>query len=126
VADGAGLNDWQKTEGIVYMPKAEWGTKRVCPETGRRFYDLGRDPVISPYTGEVVELDTGVKTRVAVSVKSDDSDDDALTLVDDGDDSAESAGKGGVQIEDELLEDDDEDNVSLDEIADVAADEDEN
>ncbi|MCY4169887.1 MAG: TIGR02300 family protein [Rhodobacter sp.] len=108
------------------MPKAEWGTKRVCPETGRRFYDLGRDPVISPYTGEVVELDTGVKTRVAVSVKSDDSDDDALTLVDDGDDSAESAGKGGVQIEDELLEDDDEDNVSLDEIADVAADEDEN
>jgi len=108
------------------MPQAEWGTKRVCPETGRRFYDLGRDPVISPYTGEVVELDTGVKTRVAVSVKSDDSDDDALTLVDDGDDSAESAGKGGVQIEDELLEDDDEDNVSLDEIADVAADEDEN
>ncbi|MCY3994579.1 MAG: TIGR02300 family protein [Rhodobacter sp.] len=108
------------------MPKAEWGTKRVCPETGRRFYDLGRDPVISPYTGEVVELDAGVKTRVAVSVKSDHSDDDALTLVDDGDDSAESAGKGGVQIEDELLEDDDEDNVSLDEIADVAADEDEN
>jgi len=108
------------------MPKAEWGTKRVCPETGRRFYDLGRDPVISPYTGEVVELDTGVKTRVAVSVKSDDSDDDALTLVDDSDDSTESAGKGGVQIEDELLEDDDEDNVSLDEIADVAADEDEN
>jgi len=126
VADGAGLTDWQKTEGIVHMPKAEWGTKRVCPETGRRFYDLGRDPVISPYTGEVVELDTGVKTRVAVSVKSDDSDDDALTLVDDSDDSTESAGKGGVQIEDELLEDDDEDNVSLDEIADVAADEDEN
>ncbi len=108
------------------MPKAEWGTKRVCPETGRRFYDLGRDPVISPYTGEVVELETGVKTRVAVSVKSDDSDDDALTLVDDSDDSTESTGKGGVQIEDELLEDDDEDNVSLDEIADVAADEDEN
>ena len=27
------------------MPKEEWGTKRVCPTTGRRFYDLGRDPM---------------------------------------------------------------------------------
>ncbi|MXY32868.1 MAG: hypothetical protein F4Y60_02015, partial [Boseongicola sp. SB0664_bin_43] len=22
------------------MPKEEWGTKRVCPTTGKRFYDL--------------------------------------------------------------------------------------
>jgi uncharacterized protein (TIGR02300 family) len=27
------------------------GTKRVCPETGRKFYDLGKDPIVSPYTG---------------------------------------------------------------------------
>lgn len=38
------------------MPRPELGTKRVCPTTGRRFYDLGRDPVISPYTGEVVPI----------------------------------------------------------------------
>lgn len=31
------------------MPKPEWGTKRTCPETGERFYDLGNDnPVTSP------------------------------------------------------------------------------
>ena len=36
------------------MAKSELGTKRVCPVTGRKFYDLNKDPVISPYTGEVV------------------------------------------------------------------------
>ena len=38
------------------MAKAELGTKRVCPTTGRKFYDLNKDPVISPYTGEVVPI----------------------------------------------------------------------
>ena len=39
------------------MAKPELGTKRVCPETGRKFYDLNKDPVISPYTGKVVPVD---------------------------------------------------------------------
>lgn len=34
------------------MAKPELGTKRICPETGRKFYDLNRDPIISPYTGQ--------------------------------------------------------------------------
>ena len=38
------------------MAKAELGTKRICPQTGRKFYDLGKNPVISPYTGEVVPI----------------------------------------------------------------------
>ncbi|MFK7792996.1 MAG: TIGR02300 family protein [Devosiaceae bacterium] len=33
------------------MAKQQLGTKRICPETGKKFYDLGRDPVVSPYTG---------------------------------------------------------------------------
>ena len=36
------------------MAKTELGTKRVCPTTGRKFYDLNRDPIVSPYTGEVI------------------------------------------------------------------------
>ncbi len=40
------------------MAKPELGTKRVCPETGRKFYDLNKDPVISPYTGKVVPVET--------------------------------------------------------------------
>jgi uncharacterized protein (TIGR02300 family) len=39
------------------MPKEEWGVKRICPTTGKRFYDLNRDPVVSPYTGEVVDIE---------------------------------------------------------------------
>ena len=46
------------------MPKEEWGTKRVCPTTGKRFYDLNKDPIVSPYTGEVLELDTGKRTML--------------------------------------------------------------
>ena len=38
------------------MAKSEFGTKRVCPTTGKRFYDLNKNPVISPYTGEVVPI----------------------------------------------------------------------
>jgi uncharacterized protein (TIGR02300 family) len=38
------------------VAKTELGTKRVCPETGRKFYDLGKTPVISPYTGKVVPI----------------------------------------------------------------------
>jgi uncharacterized protein (TIGR02300 family) len=28
------------------------GTKREDPETGKKFYDLNKDPVVSPYTGK--------------------------------------------------------------------------
>ena len=38
------------------MAKTDLGTKRVCPDTGRKFYDLGKSPVISPYTGKVVPI----------------------------------------------------------------------
>jgi uncharacterized protein (TIGR02300 family) len=36
--------------------KSDLGTKRICPTTGKKFYDLNRNPVISPYTGEVVPI----------------------------------------------------------------------
>lgn len=38
------------------MAKADLGTKRICPDTGRKFYDLNKTPVISPYTGKVVPI----------------------------------------------------------------------
>jgi uncharacterized protein (TIGR02300 family) len=45
------------------VAKPELGTKRVCPVTGRKFYDLNKDPVISPYTGQVVPIETTTATR---------------------------------------------------------------
>ena len=102
------------------MPKEEWGVKRVCPTTGKRFYDLNKNPIVSPYTGEVVELDLGKNRMIAadaedaaaVKAKQTSSDEDDGVL---DDDDVE------VDLDDDLLEDDDDDNVSLDEIADVSS-----
>jgi uncharacterized protein (TIGR02300 family) len=34
------------------VAKAELGTKRTDPDNGKKFYDLNRDPVVSPYSGK--------------------------------------------------------------------------
>ncbi len=47
------------------MAKPELGTKRIDPETGRKFYDLNKDPIVSPYTGKSYPrsyFDTGSET----------------------------------------------------------------
>ncbi len=108
------------------MPKEEWGTKRLCPETGKRFYDLNADPIISPYTGEVVEVDLSKSRMIAADAEDAASakakaekGDDEVVLEDDED--------VDVDLGDDLLDDDDDDddNVPLEEIADVAANDDE-
>jgi len=45
------------------VAKSELGTKRVCPDTGRKFYDLNKSPVISPYTGKVVPIAAAATSR---------------------------------------------------------------
>ena len=111
------------------MPKEEWGTKRLCPTTGKRFYDLNKTPPVSPYTGEVVQIDTGKNSRTMLADKADkdakaaekakETEDEEVVLEDDAEDA-------DVDIGDDVLDDDDDDeNVSLDDIADVASDDDE-
>jgi len=108
------------------MPKEEWGTKRLCPETGKRFYDLNATPIISPYTGNEVSVETG-KTRTMVAdeadaqtKKMDESQEEDDLILDDDDDDAD------VDLGDDVLDDDDEDDtVSLDELADVPTGDDE-
>ena len=106
------------------MPKEEWGTKRICPTTGKRFYDLNKTPIVSPYTGETVTIDTGKTNRTMVADKPDanskpevENDDEDIVLDDDDD--------ADVDLGDDVLEDDDDsDDVSLEDIADVAKDDD--
>jgi len=104
------------------MPKEEWGTKRLCPTTGKRFYDLNNNPIISPYSGEVVEVDVSKSRMIAADAedaattkakKAEVAEEETLTDDDDVD----------VELDDDILDDDDDDddNVSLDEIADVAS-----
>lgn len=105
------------------MPNEEWGVKRVCPTTGKRFYDLNRNPIVSPYTGEVVELDT-TKTRM-IAADAEDAASAKAKANEDGDDLVLDDDDVDVDLDDDLLDDDeDDDNVPLDELADVASDDD--
>jgi len=111
------------------MPKEEWGVKRVCPTTGKRFFDLNKTPVVSPYSGEVVNIDTGKGSRTLVADKPDKAAtkakakaaadeavvDEADAVIEEDDD---------IELDDDLLDDDDDDTVALDDLADVAADDD--
>jgi uncharacterized protein (TIGR02300 family) len=107
------------------MPKEEWGTKRLCPTTGKRFYDLNKTPIISPYTGEVVDIETARrKMQAAVIARVVPEKDDPL--VDDleaEDELLETSVSDDTELDDELLEDDADDTVSLDDLADVPGDE---
>ena len=51
------------------MAAEEWGTKRLCPTTGKRFYDLNKDPIVSPYTGEVLEVDASKSRMIAADAE---------------------------------------------------------
>lgn len=102
------------------MPKEEWGVKRVCPTTGKRFYDLNKDPIVSPYTGEVVRFESGKSRTITADaedaetkkLRGSESDLDGEVLEDEDVD---------VDLGDDVLEDDDDDDsVPLDDIADIA------
>lgn len=107
------------------MPKEEWGVKRLCPACSTRFYDLRRNPMTCPACGNVVSLEAllgnrsqSTVTRKAVVSPKPAAEPDSDVLIEDEDDSDD-------VIEDDLLaDDDDDDNVDLDDITDVAADDD--
>ncbi len=94
------------------MAKSELGTKRVDPETGRKFYDLNKDPIVSPYTGKTYPRSYFDDGKVAeleeeeVEAKEVDSEEDGAELVslEDADDEA----KG-----DDLPDLDDDEDVDL-------------
>lgn len=122
--------DIRPTGAILYkgttMPKAEWGTKRICPTTGKRFYDLNRNPIVSPYTGEVVDIESARRKMAAAAISRVLPEKDDDVLVDDleaDDELLETGVADDTELDDELLEDDADDNVSLDDLADVAGDE---
>ena len=107
------------------MPKEEWGVKRVCPTTGKRFYDLNKSPIVSPYSNEVVELDQNKNRMIAADAadmstlrdKEANVDSEDIVLEEDDDDVE-------VDLADDILEDDEEDTVPLEDIADISSDDD--
>ena len=115
------------------MARPELGTKRVCPTTGRKFYDLNKDPIISPYTGQVVTIAApllrgvrpdAVAPRAAPSeedVELDPAADAELISLEEADDEASAAKT--VSVDDDI---DVEDDSSTDDDTFLEEDEDEN
>ena len=116
------------------MAKTELGTKRVCPETGRKFYDLNKDPIVSPYTGQTYprsyfeSTDSSVDEEEEVEAAELDAEEEDAEVVslEEADEEA-SGGKDDVDIDDEedvdLGGDDDDDTFLEDEDDEDAADE---
>lgn len=107
------------------MPKEEWGVKRACPKCSTRFYDLHKDPMACPSCGNIFTLASlmdSLRGRATAKAKAEaeptaaKADIDDVELIDDDAD---------IESDDDLLEEEDDDTVSLDEIADVATDDDE-
>ncbi len=111
------------------MPKDEWGVKRVCPSCSTRFYDLKNDPMTCPSCAHEFSLEslTGNKSRTMQADKPDAQNKEAEPVEDeevilDDDDAEDDA---DVVLGDDILEEDeDDDTVSLDELADVAKEDD--
>ena len=47
------------------MAKPEWGTKRICPSCGTRYYDLMHRPVICPKCATPFDPEAFLKSRRA-------------------------------------------------------------
>jgi uncharacterized protein (TIGR02300 family) len=93
------------------------GTKRIDPETGRKFYDLNKDPIVSPYTGTAYPRTYFETSSPASSVR--DQDEEVEERDDEKEESADTVSleeaddeaKGGSDDVD--LGDDEEDDVDL-------------
>lgn len=127
------------------MAKPELGTKRIDPETGRKFYDLNRDPIVSPYTGKSYPLSFFEETSVAAILEKAEEEDVSevdtenteveLVSLEDADDEAAGGddlpdlGDDDVEIGDDdddtfLEQDEDDDDDDMSGIIGVTGDED--
>ncbi|ANM08556.1 MULTISPECIES: TIGR02300 family protein [Rhizobium] len=126
------------------MAKAELGTKRTDPETGKKFYDLNRDPIVSPYTGKSYPLSFFEETSAISDVAEEDevaevdteNTEVELVSLEDADDAASGddipdMGDDDVEIEGDddddtfLTPDEDDDDDDMSDIIGVTGDEDE-
>jgi len=109
---------YRTTRGIN-VAKPELGTKRIDPETGRKFYDLNKDPIVSPYTGKSYpraffeSADGSAVEEEEVEEKELDAEEDVETVsLEEADEEASGGAEEEIDIDDDedvdLGDDDDE------------------
>ena len=107
------------------MAKSELGTKRIDPDTGKKFYDLNRDPVVSPYTGKSYPLSFFAESSIAAVMEKQQEEDEVaevdtenteveLVPLEEADDEAAAGGEEIPDLgDDEVDIDDDDDDTFL-------------
>jgi uncharacterized protein (TIGR02300 family) len=107
------------------VAKPELGTKRIDPDTGKKFYDLNRDPVVSPYTGKSYPLSFFAETSIAAVMEKAQEEDEVaevdtenteveLVPLEEADDEAAAGGEEIPDLgDDEVDIDDDDDDTFL-------------
>jgi len=89
------------------LDKEKLGKKWICPTTGKKFYDLNKEPVISPYTGELLEVinteDSEKEKEKEIVLNADNKKDSQISNIDEvkGIDDAES----DIEVTDSSTED---------------------
>lgn len=109
------------------MAKPELGSKRLCQGCGAKFYDLNRDPILCPKCGTAFQVSV---SRVAAAAPVEDDEDetveaDAVDVVS-LDDVAEQEGAAEKSDEDDIDLGDDIPDDDDDEAAFLADDDEEN
>jgi uncharacterized protein (TIGR02300 family) len=111
---------------LIPVADSKLGTKRIDPETGRKFYDLGRDPIVSPYTGVAYPRSYFEANTVAVAREEEEEPEEREAEVEEGTadtvtlEEADEEAKGGDDLpdlgDDEVdLGEDDSDDTFLEE-----------
>jgi uncharacterized protein (TIGR02300 family) len=114
------------------LAKPEWGTKRICPSCGTRYYDLLRDPVVCPKCSTPFDPEAFLKARrsrpaapVEKELEPVGADDIDPELETEGAEAADEEEEGGVPLEEgeeedeELIEDASELGEDEDDMAEV-------
>jgi uncharacterized protein (TIGR02300 family) len=99
------------------MGKNDWGTKRLCPSCGARYYDMKKNPPICPKCGTPFDAELLVKTRRrAKDEESPKKKDTPIASADDIEDIEPIEGEEG---EEAVIEDAEELADDMDEMVDV-------
>ncbi len=77
---------WQATASWIsadlrdYNAQARMGHEAHLPDDRKRFYDLNRSPIVSPYTGEIVDIEIARRKMAAAVIARvvPEKDDDVL------------------------------------------------
>lgn len=121
------------------LAKDERGTKREDPDTGKKFYDLNKDPIVSPYTGKSYPRSffDSVAVRAKVAAERDEDEEEEELEVEDAvvpgapevisleDADAEEAGADDGEVIPDVEDVEDVEDIGEDEDVFLEADEDE-